>query len=387
MSTPSGIAAGRDQVHLHALCWNEARMIPYFLHHYRDIVARFFVYDGGSTDGSLAKLAGDERVRVIPWELTGDSVFEAARGLSNACWKQSRGAAEWVFLVDMNEHLFHPEMLDVLRNAASDGATAIKVIGYDMVADAFPGEDQVLAQTVTRGVRMRQLDRMAVFNPDAVLETNFAVGRHAADPTGQIVWETRHPIALLQYERLGTDYVCERNEALLARLRPGDIARNYGLHHRISREGVAAQQLVMARAALPVPFLGGAATAGGKHDLEQEKALLRQSGLFQGAWYLERYPDVAAAGIDPLDHFCRNGWREGRRPNSHFDPGWYMETYGELIGDVNPLVDYVLGGEDLGRKPEPAFDPMDYRFSERLPCAESPLRHRLRAEADAGASA
>lgn len=36
---------------------------------------------------------------------------------------------------------------------------------------------------------------------------------------------------------------------------------------------------------------------------------------FEPAWYLQRYPDVAAAGMDPFSHFIMHGRKEGRAPN------------------------------------------------------------------------
>ena len=30
-------------------------------------------------------------------------------------------------------------------------------------------------------------------------------------------------------------------------------------------------------------------------------------------------PDIAAAGVDPYQHFLNAGWREGRDPNRLFD--------------------------------------------------------------------
>jgi hypothetical protein len=39
---------------------------------------------------------------------------------------------------------------------------------------------------------------------------------------------------------------------------------------------------------------------------------LSNAGLFDGEAYLQRYPDVAAAGMDPLDHYLQHGIREGR---------------------------------------------------------------------------
>lgn len=35
---------------------------------------------------------------------------------------------------------------------------------------------------------------------------------------------------------------------------------------------------------------------------------------FDGEYYLKEYKDVARQGFDPLDHFIRYGWKEGRRP-------------------------------------------------------------------------
>ena len=40
--------------------------------------------------------------------------------------------------------------------------------------------------------------------------------------------------------------------------------------------------------------------------------------------YLSANPDVAAAGVDPLDHFDAAGWQEGRVPSINFDPAQYL---------------------------------------------------------------
>lgn len=42
--------------------------------------------------------------------------------------------------------------------------------------------------------------------------------------------------------------------------------------------------------------------------------LLEPTGFFDAAFYLEKNPDVAEAGIDPALHYVENGWREGRSP-------------------------------------------------------------------------
>jgi hypothetical protein len=42
-------------------------------------------------------------------------------------------------------------------------------------------------------------------------------------------------------------------------------------------------------------------------------------------WYLQRYPDVSAAGLDPVLHFSTSGAAERRDPNAWFDSVWYAD--------------------------------------------------------------
>lgn len=42
--------------------------------------------------------------------------------------------------------------------------------------------------------------------------------------------------------------------------------------------------------------------------------ILRSAALVQGDWYLAAYSDVSDHGIDPVEHFARYGFREGRAP-------------------------------------------------------------------------
>lgn len=56
--------------------------------------------------------------------------------------------------------------------------------------------------------------------------------------------------------------------------------------------------------------------------------LLEQKQLFDAAWYLRRYPDVAASGSDPLQHFVKHGAAEGRDPLPCFSFSGYAFAKG-----------------------------------------------------------
>jgi hypothetical protein len=76
---------------------------------------------------------------------------------------------------------------------------------------------------------------------------------------------------------------------------------------------------------------------------------LAASGLFDANYYQQTYPDVAAAGVDPLEHFI-DRYYEGRNPNPDFDTVFYLCTYDDVAqSGMNPLLHYVLYGRQEGR--------------------------------------
>ena len=69
-------------------------------------------------------------------------------------------------------------------------------------------------------------------------------------------------------------------------------------------------------------------------------------------WYVEQYPDIGAAGVDPVQHFLNIGFSEGRNPNRFFDGAWYAQAYPDVAAHgENPFVHYVFYGAREGRKP------------------------------------
>lgn len=79
--------------------------------------------------------------------------------------------------------------------------------------------------------------------------------------------------------------------------------------------------------------------------------LLKKRGIFDEKYYLRNYPDVRQTDINPLWHFVRHGWKEGRNPSQEFDTRFYLETYPDVReAGINPLVHYVRRGKIEGRK-------------------------------------
>jgi GT2 family glycosyltransferase/glycosyltransferase involved in cell wall biosynthesis len=113
-------------------------------------------------------------------------------------------------------------------------------------------------------------------------------------------------------------------------------------------------------------------------DLRDAALVRAMEGFFDAAWYQARYPDVAAAGVDPLQHFIHNGVAERRDPNSFFDSGWYNEYYADVgTAGLHPLLHYLQVGAAELRNPHPTFDAAWY-VGEHPEAAGNPLSYHMR---------
>lgn len=83
--------------------------------------------------------------------------------------------------------------------------------------------------------------------------------------------------------------------------------------------------------------------------------------LFDGHYYLQHSPDLFAAKLNPLVHYLIHGWREGRNPHPLFETTYYLQNNPDVAAQgINPLVHYVTRGAFEGRNPSPIFDSTYY---------------------------
>jgi glycosyltransferase involved in cell wall biosynthesis len=94
---------------------------------------------------------------------------------------------------------------------------------------------------------------------------------------------------------------------------------------------------------------------------------------FDPEFYLTTYPDIAAAGIDPFEHYLHWGYREGRDPSAEFDTKYYLRRY--LDGDLaeNPLLHYRRARHLIRLHPRPPPDESDAFEQARYTTRPGPL--------------
>ncbi len=224
-------------VHLYSICWNEETMLPFFFRHYDPLVERYVIFDDGSTDATLSVLENHPRVEVrrLP-RLEVDSYVLAAKNAHDHAWKESRGTADWVITTAVDELLYTPGMGAYLAECMRKGITAVPALGFQMIAETLPPGDRSLLVTVRRGSPFADMNKLSVFDPDRIMETNQAVGRHTAEPVGVVKYPKRDQLLLLHYKYLSFEHTLKRQQELALKLGAVDRQNNWGSQYDWTRE-------------------------------------------------------------------------------------------------------------------------------------------------------
>ena len=101
---------------------------------------------------------------------------------------------------------------------------------------------------------------------------------------------------------------------------------------------------------------------------------------FDAAYYLSRYPNVAASGVDPQQDFLATGWKIGRNPNALFDTNYYLTQHPDVAASgQNPYLAYLGSGWPQGANPNAWFDARWYldRHPDVAASGQDPLQHYL----------
>ena len=74
--------------------------------------------------------------------------------------------------------------------------------------------------------------------------------------------------------------------------------------------------------------------------------LIKKSNLFDSEYYLANNEDVKNAKVDPIKHYLKFGWKEGKNPSVKFDGNEYLDKRPDVqVADICPLVHYLKFGK------------------------------------------
>lgn len=219
-------------IHAHILSWNEEKILPFTLDYYSTICDKIFVYDNMSNDSSDEIYKKYNKVEVIKWD-SNDEINEInyVQIKSEQYKIKSRNCGvDWVIICDCDEFLYHPNLLDKLKEYSEKNITAPKIEGHDMFSETFPIYDgKLITEKIKFGSDVYDpMSKQILVNPN--VDVQYGIGAHNFQCDNCVSNETAE-LKLLHYKFIGFDYVLNRYRKSQKRLSEYNKVNGFGSHY------------------------------------------------------------------------------------------------------------------------------------------------------------
>ena len=217
------------KIFAYILTYNEEAILPFTLDYYSSICDKIIVYDNESTDSSDEIFKHYKKVSVVKWK--SDSINELNYlQIKNSVYKNAISHnVDFVIVCDCDEFLYHPNLIDKLKEFKNQGIDMPLIKGYEMISAEFPTYDKKpIMETIKNGCENDFLNKNIVFNP--MKEVQFGIGCHT-NISLDSVKSPKAELMLLHYKFLSVEYVSNRYDLLEKRLSDFNKANGFGHHY------------------------------------------------------------------------------------------------------------------------------------------------------------
>lgn len=220
-------------IHCYVSCWNEARILPFWLDYYSSLATKIYLYDNYSSDGTIQLIKKYATVERIPFDTADSYDEERLVQLRNNSWKQSRGKADLVIVCDADEFIWHENLIDFISRSFQKGISLFKPEGCSMISETFPVYERgvFIMEKVKNGWKDPDFSKCILFNPQKIAEINFTAGSHFCYPWGKVKIKDDVSLKLLHYKYLGEDYLAERYQLYRQRYSCTNCQLNSGFQY------------------------------------------------------------------------------------------------------------------------------------------------------------
>jgi glycosyltransferase involved in cell wall biosynthesis len=199
------------------------------LRHYTQF-ADVILLEGHSTDRTveIGQSFGAKIMKVDTHDQVNDAIYLQVK---NNAWKGSK--ADWVIICDTDEFIYHPNIVEYLKNTTS---TIFRPRLFNMYSEFFPSGDGQIYDEVKFGVDGG--GKTNIFRPDQITEINYLPGCHNARPEGNVILNLNSELITMHFKNLSREYVIERNKYLFNRLSDVNKLYKWGWHVGKGEEAV-----------------------------------------------------------------------------------------------------------------------------------------------------
>jgi glycosyltransferase involved in cell wall biosynthesis len=236
-----------DKINLYTLCWNEIDILPFCVDYWKRFASHVYVYDNGSTDGSVEFLNKfPDFITLRSFESDGlNDIIQ--RTIKNNCWKESRGSVDWVVVCDCDELIYSNHLFEELDYMKKNGYTAMGNVWYSFFGDSKPDyqDGKLLHELVIYGALNSQnytdksIGKIMLFNPNEIDDMRFDVGCHTCSPIGNYRLYKSDKVYTLHIDKgFGINYKLKRFRLMNNRLSATNKRYGLGIHYSFSDDAL-----------------------------------------------------------------------------------------------------------------------------------------------------
>jgi glycosyltransferase involved in cell wall biosynthesis len=200
-------------------------MLPFFLQHYGKFAERIVIYDNLSNDRTPAIIREHPKAELRTFDTNGIFCEDTLLEIRNNAYKESIGSADFVVVVDVDEFLFHPRLIEKLATCMQQGVTFPKIQGFDMISFSRPKPNHPLPLQIQLGRPAQEYSKRIVFSPE--IDIRYTIGCHTCSPIGHLIEDDSPELILLHYHYVGFFRCLKRHHACLKRMPWKKGNRNY----------------------------------------------------------------------------------------------------------------------------------------------------------------
>jgi glycosyltransferase involved in cell wall biosynthesis len=206
--------------------WNEEKVLPHFIDHYKKFCRNVTFYNNCSTDNSV-EICKSNGVEVINTGLDEINEFKYCEIKQNS-YKNSD--ADFVIVVDTDEFVYHPDIIILLENYKNSGVTLPKTRGYTMSTnDGYPEVGQIINK-IKRGIPSINYAKRCIFNPK--LDIKWAVGCHKLiSVDGKVKESDQEDLSVLHYKFIDRQEIHSKKLAYSRRMSEQNKTYGFATHY------------------------------------------------------------------------------------------------------------------------------------------------------------
>jgi hypothetical protein len=241
------------KIWVYVLCYNEEKIIPYFLNHY-SFADKIIVYDNESTDKSRllfeqwSNKNSSPQIEIRTYKSNNQLNDQLYLDIKNNAWKEAKNIADFVIVIDMDEFL----VCDFKGNSNSNNIISFcqkysdysifNVTGYDMFSESDDPDYDInkpLIEQCQFGAPSIGYCKNVLFSPIKLTEINYDHGCHKCSPEGDIKYPENssqsdqcNQLKLLHFKHaFGLQFVINRASLFNERLSEINRMNCWGMHY------------------------------------------------------------------------------------------------------------------------------------------------------------